>query len=224
MGLLGVLPLTARDFEYTYKGQTLTYTVLDETAKTVETKAGEYNEGGTSTGFPIIITLSNYVPGNDVSGDIIIPSTVYDGDEAFTVVSIGDYAFAKGVPGPEYLGCQITTISLPESVTSIGKEAFAQCAMLSSITFPESLASIGDYAFVNSGLTSITLSESLVSIGYGGFASCKSLKSAELPDGLSEIADFLFGGVHSPGISAYSRPSQTYWGICFQQLHFFGRS
>ena len=39
-----LMPLHARDFTYTYEGQTITYTVLDEEAKTCATKAGGYDE------------------------------------------------------------------------------------------------------------------------------------------------------------------------------------
>lgn len=80
LGLLLVLPVMARDFTYTYEGQTLTYTVLDEDAKTCQTKAG-YKSG-------------SYYAGNEVSGDLVIPSVVKDASDCeFTVTSIGDYAF-----------------------------------------------------------------------------------------------------------------------------------
>ena len=44
---------TARDFTYTYEGQTLTYTVIDEDAKTCATKAGDYSQGGNTREFDI---------------------------------------------------------------------------------------------------------------------------------------------------------------------------
>ena len=58
LGAILSLPVMARDFTYKYEGQTLTYTVIDEDAKTCMTKAG----GGV------------YSPGNNVSGDLVIPS------------------------------------------------------------------------------------------------------------------------------------------------------
>lgn len=89
----------ARDFTYEYEGQTLTYTVLDEDAKTCETKGGSIFSGG-----------------NYVSGNLIIPATAKDGDMEYSVTSIGMFAFSE---------CSgLTTVTIPESVTSIGDYAF----------------------------------------------------------------------------------------------------
>ncbi len=50
----------------------------------------------------------------------------------------------------------LASVTIPNSVTSIGKSAFSGCSGLTSITIPESVTSIGDYAFRGcSGLTSI---------------------------------------------------------------------
>ena len=70
--VLLALPSLARDFEY----NGLTYTVLDEDAHTCETKTGVY-----------------WAAGNEVEGDLVIPSTVYDGDVAYSVTEIGESAF-----------------------------------------------------------------------------------------------------------------------------------
>ena len=52
----------------------------------------------------------------------------------------------------------LTSITIPEGVTSIGDEAFASCSSLTSITMPEGVTSIGDYAFLDcTSLTSINL-------------------------------------------------------------------
>ena len=79
--------------------------------------------------------------------------------------------------------------------------AFLYCDSLTSITLPEGLTSIGDYAFQDcSGLTSITLSEGLTSIGYGAFLYCDSLTSITLPSSLTSIMNHAFddcGGLTS---------------------------
>ena len=72
----------------------------------------------------------------------------------------------------------MTSITIPESVTSIGKGTFAHCSSLTSITIPGGVTSIGDEAFsVCSSLTSITIPESVTSIGDDLFEDCRNLKS-----------------------------------------------
>jgi len=71
-------------------------------------------------------------------------------------------------------GCQKTVI--PNSVTSIGDEAFQGCSGLTSVTIPNSVTSIGAHAFYNcNGLTSVTIPYSVTSIEDYAFAYCYSL-------------------------------------------------
>lgn len=89
----------------------------------------------------------------------------------------------------------LTHVSLPEGLTSIGTGSFARCASLSSIDLPRSLATIGDYAFQDcSSLTHIELPYGLTSIGKGAFSSCSSLAITKIPDSVTSIGVQAFWG------------------------------
>lgn len=73
-------------------------------------------------------------------------------------------------------------MSIPDSVTTIGSEAFSGCSGLTSITIPDSVTSIGNYAFYGcTSLTSITIPDIVTSIGSSAFSGCSSLESITIP-------------------------------------------
>ncbi len=67
-------------------------------------------------------------------GAVIIPETI----NGLPVTSIGDWAFN---------GCSLTSVTIPDSVTSIGGAAFSECRSLTSVTIGNGVWSIGEYAF-----------------------------------------------------------------------------
>ena len=170
IAIITSFPLSARDFKYTYEGQTLTYTVLDEDAKTVETKAGYIAEDGA---------------GNKISGDLIIPEFAVDGDTKYSVVAIGKFAFYK---------CSyLNSVNIPNSVTTIRDSAFCECSNLTSITIPNSVTTIGNSAFCwCSSLTSVDIPISVTAIGSCTFYECISLTSVTIPDSLPALAPTAF--------------------------------
>ena len=89
------------------------------------------------------------------------------------------------------LGCRNTII--PESVTSIGNNAFAGCSGLNSITIPNSVTWIGDDAFAGcSGLNSITIPNSVTWIGNYAFNSCSGFTSITIPESVCRIGSSAF--------------------------------
>ena len=78
----------------------------------------------------------------------------------------------------------LTEVTIPAEVTSIGEHAFYDCSGLTSITIPDSVTSIGEYAFQDcSSLTSITIPNSVTSIGSSAFSECSGLTSIVVEDG-----------------------------------------
>ena len=92
----------------------------------------------------------------------------------------------------KYLGKE-RTITIPNSVTSIGDEAFYRCSELTSITIPNSVTTIGAYTFYGcTGLTSITIPNSVTTIGAFTFYGCTGLTSITIPNSVTNIGNWAF--------------------------------
>lgn len=86
-----------------------------------------------------------------------------------------------------------TSVSLPNSLTSIGKSAFHGCLSIESISIPGSVNQIGDYAFYQcTALKSVNLPDGLTNLSRNVFSSCSSLKAISLPSTLTTISDQVF--------------------------------
>lgn len=139
-----------------------------------------------------------------VSGELIIPDNVSYNDISYTVTSIASYAFSS---------CwAITSVSIPNSVISIGAYAFS-IENLSTINLPNSVTYVGTGAFMNcKGLSSplynehvfafmpksysgaYTIPNGIESIAGRAFQSCKTLSAITLPNSLESIGDNAFNG------------------------------
>ena len=110
----------------------------------------------------------------EYSGEVVIPESVVHEGTTYSVNSIGNSAF---------YGCfGLTSVTIPNSVTSIGDYAFSYSG-LTSVTIPNSVTSIGNYAFdYCSGLTSVTIPNSVTSIGKYAFRNCSVLTSVHISD------------------------------------------
>ena len=92
----------------------------------------------------------------------------------------------------------LTLVSIPEGVTSIGEGAFSYCLDLSSVTIPNSVTSIGNRAFWGCiGLTSLTIPDRITSIEEGAFQWCTSLNSVNIPNSVTNIGNDAFWGCDS---------------------------
>ena len=89
------------------------------------------------------------------------------------IPSASDYSYGA------FYGSEFTSITIGDSVTTIGDYAFDCCSSLTSITIPDSVTTIGWDAFCRcSSLTSVTIPDSVTTIEEGAFCGCGSLTSA----------------------------------------------
>lgn len=126
--------------------------------------------------------------------DIKIPATL----GGHTVTGLGDYSFAvdadsdAGYPGNS-LCRNIHSVTIPESVTSIGKYAFARCSSLTSLKLGENIKTIGDHAFYYCiKLESVTIPQSVTFMGDRAFTGCAQLNSLTINDAAISIGDWTF--------------------------------
>ena len=89
---------------------------------------------------------------------------------------------------------QIQSVTIPESVTSIGKDAFTNCRGLNSLTIKDAATSIGEGAFCQcENLKTVKLGEHITTIGHDAFWDCERLNNVTIPDSVTSIGPVAFG-------------------------------
>ena len=100
----------------------------------------------------------------------------------------------------------IPSITIPNSVTSIGDESLSRLN-LTSITIPNSVINIGDRALSSSNFTSITIPNSVTSLGNGAFDNCSYLTSITLPNSVTTIGNETFASCS--GLTSITIPNSV---------------
>lgn len=159
--------------------------------------------------------VSGYV--DPLPSDVVIPATYTINGKTYTVTSIGAAVFYKkwgdedtmlsvSIPNTvTEIGVnafrnrsKLTILEIPNSVTTIGSSAFEGCSGLKSVEIPNSVTTIEHTTFQGcSGLTTIEIPNSVTSIDAGAFFGCSGLTSVEIPNSVTSIGDSAFKGCSS---------------------------
>ena len=121
-----------------------------------------------------------------------ISSYAFEYCRSLTSINIPDGVTSIG--NGAFWGCSLTSIKIPDGVTSIGNSAFRDCSSLTSISIPDGVTSIEEYAFYGcKSLTSIKIPDGVTSIGEYAFEWCTSLTDVTIGNGVTSIEEYAFG-------------------------------
>lgn len=109
--------------------------------------------------------------GYEYSGDIVIPEKVVYNDASYTVVGIEEQAFR---------GSSITSLIMPNTITTIGKSCFCYCYNLNPVILSENISELPSESFYECAIKSIDFPEGLKTIREKAFKRCYSLRSVDL--------------------------------------------
>ena len=149
-------------------------------ASVTSIQGGTFARCSSLTGIEVSADNPNYSSQNGV---------LYNKDKTTLVLAPGASSGSFTIPNSvksigdnAFSGCAgLTTITIPNSVTSIGNTAFRECSGITDITIPNSVTSIGDSAFYEfASLTSVTIGTGIASIGTSAFWSCVDLISVTI--------------------------------------------
>ena len=112
----------------------------------------------------------------------------FTNDETELEVTSGDHFYSGVVNIPE----EVTFMNKTRKVSSIGDKAFQGGNEVTSVTIPNTVTSIGQEAFMYLQITSIDIPNSVISIGDGAFMGCQYLTSVTIPERLTSIGQAAF--------------------------------
>ena len=185
--LVGMMPARATHYDFSAtvsSGQTLFFKIEGNGVKVVS----QYS----------LANATNYDDNNRPTGNLVIPNSISNDSASYVVVGIGNYAFRDCVG--------LSSVIIPNSVTSIGRQVFAGCTGLTAMTIPDSVTSINGTFVGCSNLMAVSLPNSITTMD-GAFAGCSSLLSVNIPATVTSIGFMTFYNCSS--LDSISIPSSV---------------
>ncbi len=114
--------------------------------------------------------------------ELKIPPTTPEGGK---VKRINDKAFENQI--------ELVSVTIPDSVTSIGNSAFYKCCSLAEVTIPNSTVVIENYAFgYCNGLSAVSIPKGVIKVGNFAFYNCRNLTSVIIPSTVTDMGSHAF--------------------------------
>ena len=145
-------------------------TTADTVATAITALSGEYTH---------YIIVSGAITSDTISA---ITTALKNNSKAMVNLDLSETTGLNELPSYAFQECSsLKSVTIPNSVISIGEWAFSYCSSLTSMTIPDSVTSIG-YAVssICSNLTSVTIPDSVISIGYAAFCICSNLTNFDV--------------------------------------------
>ena len=217
-----ISPANATNKKYSFSSSNPEVAIVDENGKITAIKAGETTisvttaDGNKTAICKVNIKASNIIKfadaeakryfimngwDSDNDGEISYEEaahvTTLEGINQMDIKTLDELQYFTGITSSDLLfyNCNsLTSIILPESITSIGESAFWYCNSLTSIIIPDGVTEIGNLAFEGcTNLINVILPIELKTIGVGAFGGCKNINKLTIPDGVTTIAGSAFG-------------------------------
>lgn len=160
-----------------------------------------------------------------VSGNALLAAEA-DGSVEMIIPKSVNGIKVRGIKNEGFMNSRkLSSVILPEGLTTIGDSAFSLAQLLNTIILPSTLQSIGNEAFLNTVITSIDIPDSVTNIGSGILTDCKKLKNVKWPKNYNNIPEKTFYNVGN--FSSFSIPGNitvinklAFYGCIFNSLVF----